>query len=260
MKPYPGTQSVLRALAILQVFTDERPSWKLVDLARELELNKTTAYRLLTALESAGMVSRGEAESYRLGPGILTLAGRALRQNDLRQVTRPYLEQLAHDTGETASLDLLVDDEILIFDEVIGHRLVGSVNSLGTRHPVSATSTGKAILACLPEVRVAELLSRPLSPITPATITDPAELRRQLAQIRQDGYAVGNGELEEDLIVVGAPIYQFDGRVTAAVSVGGPAVRFSPERTREMGELVRDTAVKISAQLGWSGEPRIFTG
>lgn len=252
MKPYPGTQSVLRALAILQVFTDERPSWKLVDLARELSLNKTTVYRLLTALESAGMISRGEGDSYRLGPGILTLAGRALRQNDMRQVARPYLEQLAHDTGETASLDLLVDDEILIFDEVIGYRLVGSVSSLGTRHPWHATSTGKAILACLPEAQVEELLSRPLPSITPQTITDPGELRRQLAQIRQDGYAVGSGELEEDLIVVGAPVHQFDGRVAAAVSVGGPAVRFSPERTQEMGQLVRETAVKISAQLGWS--------
>lgn len=252
MKPYPGTQSVLRALAILQVFTDERPSWKLVDLARELSLNKTTVYRLLTALESAGMISRGEGDSYRLGPGILTLAGRALRQNDMRQVARPYLEQLAHDTGETASLDLLVDDEILIFDEVIGHRLVGSVSSLGTRHPWHATSTGKAIMACLPEAQVEELLSRPLPSITPQTITDPGELRRQLAQIRQDGYAVGSGELEEDLIVVGAPVHQFDGRVAAAVSVGGPAVRFSPERTWEMGQLVRETAVKISAQLGWS--------
>lgn len=252
MKPYPGTQSVLRALAILQVFTDERPSWKLVDLARELDLNKTTVYRLLTALESAGMISRGEGDCYRLGPGILTLAGRALRQNDMRQVARPYLEQLAHDTGETASLDLLVDDEILIFDEVIGHRLVGSVSSLGTRHPWHATSTGKAILACLPEAQVEELLSRPLPAITPQTITDPGKLCRQLVQIRQDGYAVGSGELEEDLIVVGAPVHQFDGRVAAAVSVGGPAVRFSPERTREMGQLVRETAVKISAQLGWS--------
>lgn len=255
-KPYPGTQAVVRAFAILKAFTDERPSWGLTDLAQEVGLNKTTTYRLLTALESEGMISRDGAsrngrELYTLGPETVVLGGRAQRQNNLRTVARPYLEQMAQQSGETASLDLLIDNAVLIFDEVIGDRLVGSVSSLGTRHPAYATSTGKAIMACLPEAALAALLVEPLTAITPHTITDTAVLHQQLAEIRSRGYAIADQELEDGLVVVAAPLHNYDGQPTAAISLGGPAHRFTPTRTAEIGALVQQTAVAISNRLGY---------
>lgn len=249
-KPYPGTQAVLRAFSILKVFSDERPSWGLTDLANEVALNKTTTYRLLTALESEGMVMRNGDETYRLGPEVVVLGGRALRQNDLRRVTRPYLEQLADETGETTSLDVLVDEDVLLIDEVIGPRLTGSVSSLGTRHPAYATASGKAILAFLPDEKLAPFLQRPLPPITDETITSPTLLMQELHEVRTLGYAVNREELEEGLVVVAAPVYNYDGEVAGSISLGGTSLRFTPERIAEMGALIRETAVEISQKLG----------
>jgi DNA-binding IclR family transcriptional regulator len=250
-KPYPGTQAVLRAVSILKAFTDETPEWGLTELAAEVGLNKTTAFRLLTALESEGMIARNGRDGYMLGPEIAVLGGRVLRHNDLRNVVKPALIALVAETGETASLDILVGDEILIMDEVMGEHLMGSLSSLGTRHPAYATSTGKAILAYLPANQVAAILARPLTPITPQTITSSDLLNQQLAQIRERGYAIADQELEAGLIVVGAPLFNHDGQVVGAICLGAPNIRFTPERIPDIGALVQKTAADISAQLGY---------
>src|SRR5574341_1438415 len=121
-EPYPGTQAVLRAVALLKSFTDSRPELGLTELARAAGLNKTTVYRMLTALESAGMIVKNhETDLYRLGPEIIALAGRALRSNPLYLASRPELEALARKTGETATLEVLVGAETLTLDEVLSH-------------------------------------------------------------------------------------------------------------------------------------------
>ncbi|MCA9918583.1 MAG: IclR family transcriptional regulator [Anaerolineales bacterium] len=251
-QPYPGTQSVLRAMSLLKAFDDERCEWGLADLARAVGLNKTTAFRLLTALESEGMVAkRPFTDTYILGPEIVVLGGRALRNNDLRTLVKPELEQMAAASGETATLEILSgEDHVLIIDEVIGNHLVGSSQSLGTRWPMVATSTGVAMLAHMPEAQADQILTRPLMALTTKTVTDTAVLRQELVKTRQCGYASLQEWLEEGLNVVGAPLFNYDGQVIAAISLGGPASRFTPERMPEMGEFVRETAVRISAKLG----------
>ena len=253
-QPYPGTQSVLRAMSLLKAFDDERREWGLAELAREVGLNKTTTFRLLTALESEGMVARRPfAETYTLGPEIVVLGGRALRANDLRTLAKPELEQMAAASGETATLEIISgEDHVLIIDEVIGNHLVGSSQSLGTRWPMVATSTGIAMLAHLPEEWVAAVLARPLPTLTPKTVTDTAVLHQELAHTRQRGYSFVQEWLEEGLIVVGAPLFNHDGQVVAAISLGAPANRFPPQREPEMGRLVRQTAQRISEKLGWA--------
>ncbi|MBK8900596.1 MAG: IclR family transcriptional regulator [Anaerolineaceae bacterium] len=252
-QPYPGTQSVLRAMSLLKAFDDERREWGLAELAQEVGLNKTTTFRLLTALESEGMVARRPfAETYTLGPEIVVLGGRALRANDLRSLAKPELEQMAGASGETATLEIISgEDHVLIIDEVIGHHLVGSSQSLGTRWPMVATSTGVAMLAHLPEERVAAILARPLVALTRKTVTDTAVIRQELAQTRQRGYSYLQEWLEEGLIVVGAPLFNHDGQVVAAISLGAPANRFPAEREPEMGQLIKQTARCISEKLGW---------
>jgi len=251
-QPYPGTQSVLRAMSLLKAFDDERREWGLAELAQEVGLNKTTTFRLLTALESEGMVARRpSAETYILGPEIVVLGGRALRANDLRSLVKPELEQMAAATGETATLEIMSgEDHVLIIDEVIGNHLMGSSQSLGTRWPMFATSTGIAMLAHLPDERVAAVLSQQLPQLTPKTVTDSAVIHQELAQTRQRGYSYLQEWLEEGLIVVGAPLFNHDGQVVAAISLGAPAIRFPAAREPEMGQLVKQTAQRISAKLG----------
>ena len=242
---------MLRAVSLLKMFDDSRQEWGLSELAQEVGLNKTTTYRLLTALESEGMVARQANDTYRLGPEIVVLGGRALRNNDLRSVSRPALETMAAATGETATLEVLSGHEVVIIDEVVGEHLMASAQSIGTRWPASVTSTGKAMMAYLPSAELDVILSRPLPPMTAKSVTDAGALRRELREIREQGYAVANETLEIGLVVVGAAVRNHDGKVVAAISLGGPSLRLTPARIPEIGELVKATAARVSVQLGY---------
>jgi DNA-binding IclR family transcriptional regulator len=250
-QPYPGTQAVLRAIALLKTFQDDQPEWSLTELAHQVALNKTTTYRLLTALESEGLIRRGDStDTYRLGPEMIALGGRAMRANDLRSLSRGVLETLARQTREAATLEVLVEDQVLIVDEVLGGYLVGAAQSLGTYWPAHATSTGKVLLADLPEVELSAFLAKPLSQLTDKTIIDPAELRRELAQVRLNGYATAIEALEVGYTAVAAPIRNHDGRAVAALSLGGPSARLTEGRLLELADLLRAQAAEISTQLG----------
>jgi DNA-binding IclR family transcriptional regulator len=257
-KPYAGTQSVRRAIALLKVFSDDRPDWGLTEIAREARLNKTTAYRLLTALEAEGMVARSsEGESWRLGAGAIALGALALRANDLVSVARPELEALVRETGETATLEILIGSEILILDGVEGPSLVGASTEIGTRWPAHATSTGKVLLADQRARRkrprgngASRGGRRRLRGFTERTITDPARLDRELSRAIDRGWATAIEELEEGYVAVGAPVRDHDGRAVAAISVGGPAGRLTKERLAELGPRVVRAANRVSRSIG----------
>lgn len=247
-KPYTGTQSVRRAIALLKMFSDDRPEWGLSELARQVGLNKTTAYRLLTALQSEGMVARSPlTEGWRLGPEAITLGALALRSNDLVSAARPELVALVRGTGETASIEVLVGGDVLILDGVEGPSLVGASSEVGTRWPAHATSTGKVLLAAEPRRGGAR---RRLRKLTPRTIIDPDQLDRELERVRERGWATAIEELEIGYVAVGAPVRDHEHRVLAAVSIGGPAARLTKDRIPELARRVVRTADRISRQLG----------
>lgn len=249
---YPGTQAVWRAISLLKAFTDEQPELSLVELARLLGLNKTTAYRLLTALENEGLVARNaDTETYRLGPEMIVLGGRALRANELRPLSRGELQALAHEIGEAATLELLVGDEVLVLEEIPGGHLVSTNQAVGTRWPAYTTSTGKAMLADLPDSALAQALPGPLVQLTGWTITNLADLRAELAQVRRQGFAVADQEIEIGFIAVGAAVRNHEGRAVAAISVNGPTARLTPARIPEVGALVKAAAERISDKLGF---------
>ena len=251
-EPYPGTQAILRAIALLKAFTDDRPELGLSDLARIAGLNKTTAYRLLTALESEGLVVRAEAaDTYRLGPEVIVLGGRALRANSLRSVSRAELESLARQTGEAATLEVLADGEILILDEAAGSHLIGAAPAIGTRWPAHATSTGKLLLAYTPPAELEQILPLPLAQLTGRTVATMEALRREVTRMGRQGYATAVDELEVGYVGVSAPVFNHEGQAIAAVSVGGPVTRLTPERIPDIVALLREAAGRISERLGF---------
>lgn len=253
-EPMAGTQSVLRALGMLDAFTDERPSWTVSDLAEAVGLNRTTAYRLLTALESREYVTRDDAtDTYRLGSGLIALGSRAQRANSVRAISQSELESLAEETGETATLEILSGQEMVIIDEIPGEFVTSGSQHIGSRWPAYATSTGKAILAHLTPEEIDEVLPEAIVPLTPATITHKDHLLNHLAEIRHAGYAVANEELELGFVAVGAPILAADGRPVAAISLGGTLVRMPAERVPAIGQRVRAAAHSISHRLGFRG-------
>ena len=244
-KAYPGTQAVSRALRLLGAFTDATPTWSLSALAQASSLSKTTTLRLLSALEERGLVAReSNSERYRLGPEAIALGARAMRANPLRGVVRPELERLARETGETATLDVLVGLDVLIIDEAAASRLM-SAGEVGVLYPAHATGTGKILLAA----RGGELPAR-LDARTPRTITDPGALREALDRALADGFAWNVEELERGFAAVGAPVRDGSGRVIAALGLGGPVTRMLDGESAAKEAAVVDAARRASRLLG----------
>ncbi|MBI3763359.1 MAG: IclR family transcriptional regulator [Chloroflexi bacterium] len=249
---YPGTQAVYRAVALLKTFSDARPELTLSELTRAVGLNKTTTHRLLAALEREGLVAHDTRNgAYRLGPEAIALGARALRATPLRDAAQPELEWLARGTGENADLEILDGGEVFVVEEIPGRFVIGTTLAVGTRWPAHATSTGKAILAFLPEDEREAALPRRLSRPTGKAIGDRETLRAELARVRERGYATGIEELEEDFVAVGAAVFDHEGRVVGAISIGGPSHRLPAKRIQEVAPLVKQAAERISHKLGF---------
>ena len=247
---YPGTQAVLRAVRLLKAVGAHSGEPTLADLVQAVGLNKTTTYRLLTALEAEGLVERASDEGYRLGPELLALGGRALGAQDLRAAAHGELVALAKQTREAAHLEVRVGGETLILDEVMGSHRVGTTPSVGTRWPAHATSTGKVLLAALGASDLEAFLTTPLPALTPRTITHPQALRRELLRVRERGYATGIEELEPGFMAVAVPVHSRGGQVVAAIGIGGPRVRLDPERLGAIAKTLPPFAARISQRLG----------
>jgi DNA-binding IclR family transcriptional regulator len=241
---------------MLEAFTDERPAWSASDLAAGGGGHRRTADRGVSARGRAGLVCRDPGpESYRLGSGLMALGARAARANPVRAISLPELAQLAAATGETATLEVLSGHEMVIIEEIPGGSMssgsYGQSRHIGSRWPIYATSTGKALLAHLPPEEIAPLLAQPIRQLTEKTITSTARLRDCLEEIRRLGYAVAADELEMGFVAVGAAILAGDGRAVAAISLGGTRTRLADDRLPEIGALVRSAAGRISHRLGY---------
>lgn len=250
--------AVTRALRIVRAFSDARDEWSLAELSLELGLSKPTTLRLLGALEQGELVVRTEpAGTYRLGPGAIELGARAQRTNSIVSAARPDLEALTRATGETSSVEILVGFETLILDEVQGGHLIGTSPSVGTRWPAHAASTGKVLLAAAladdPELprRMARAGGGRLRGLTPHTIRSAQALTRELAEVGRRGYSTAVNELEDGYVALGAPVRRHDGRVIAAISLGGPVARFTPASIPALVKSLCEGATRISQRLGW---------
>lgn len=253
----PGTQAILRAVRLLKALSRTGREVTLVELSSAVELTKTTAHRLLAALESEGLVVRNSARNtYRLGPAVIAMGVHALRTSDLRATVRPSLNFLAEKTGETATLEILSDNQMLILDEVSGRHLVSVSVEIGTRWPLHATSTGKAVLAFLPDDERRSFLRQPLAEYSAATLTRSRDLNRELERIRKTGFAIAMEELEVGFNAVAAVFWGPLGKLVGAISVGGPSNRMGRRRLRDLGPQVKAVADEVSGHLGHELKPQ----
>lgn len=243
-------QSVDRAVSILELLAG-RGQMGITELATQLGVHKSTAFRLANALERRGLIEQAkERGGYRLGFGLLRLAGAMSGQIELNQQGRPVCRRLADEVGETVNLAVLDGSSAVNIDQVLGRSSITTHNWVGQRTPLHATSSGKVLLAHLPEDRVSTLLAEGLDASTPRTVTDPRVLREQLARAVAEGYAYTIEELEPGLNAVAAPIRGSGGLVIAAVSVSGPSFRLPEERIPAVAARVIAAATEISYLMG----------
>jgi DNA-binding IclR family transcriptional regulator len=243
-------QSVQRAAAVLKAFDQSAPELGVTELGRKIHLHKSTVSRLLATLELEGLVERVPGtEKYRLGFEFVRMAGQVTHFNDVRAAARPVLDTLAEVSGETINLAVLDDDEVINVEQTSGPHMVGVANWVGRRTPLHCVANGKVLLAFRPNAEIERMLAQPLARFTERTITDPEQLRAELARVRERGYAVALGEIEQGLNAVAAPIQAGDGVIVAAVSVSGPAYRVTPARVAALAELTVGAADKISRRI-----------
>jgi IclR family transcriptional regulator, KDG regulon repressor len=248
-------QPVLKALRVLEHVAAKGHEVTLTEVAAELKLPKTTAFRYLQTLTVASFLRHDPArDRYGIGLRFHALAKADKSLQRLRSLAHPLMAELGQAFNETINLAVVADGHIVYIDMVVANRALRMQARIGDRHPLHSTALGKAMLAFLPETERDRLLDGSLKEMTVKTVTNRAVLRRQIEDVRRRGYAIEVGENEEGSMCIGVPIIDEDGLPLAAISLSAPERRMTPEVTARAVDSLKATARGISSQLGASGE------
>ncbi|MGH2895356.1 MAG: IclR family transcriptional regulator [Solirubrobacteraceae bacterium] len=244
-------QSVQKAIRLLRAVADD-PAVSVSALSRTVGLPRATALRMIQTLEGEGFLLRVPgADRVLLGPELLRLAREADVGAVLRELARRPLALLSETLRETVTLSVIgADGDLDLIHQVDGpHHLVPR-SWIGQRFPLHASSSGKVLLATYDAQRLAQFLQLPLTRLTPATLTTAAGLRRELEQVRSQGYAETCDELEEGLSGVSVGISDEDGALLGVVNVSGLSQRLDEARRRQIARGIGAVARDIEATLG----------
>jgi len=243
-------QSLARGLAVLQVFSRQHPAVTLSEAASLTGLTRATARRILLTLEELGYV-RTEGRRFLPTPRVLAIGYAYLSSLDLWEGAEPHMAELAERTGESCSAATLDGAEVVYVARVPARRVMAVNLSVGARLPAYPTSLGRVLLAALGPAALDEHLARSeLRALTPRTVTDPARLRGILQEVRGQGWALVDQELEDGVRSIAAPVRDRAGRVVAAMNVSGHAGRVSVQQLREQFlPLLLAAAKQVSEQV-----------
>jgi IclR family pca regulon transcriptional regulator len=247
-------QALERGLAVIEVFSQEHPALTLSEVAQLTGTTRATARRILITLERLGHV-RSDGRRFALTARVLSLGWAYLSSLNLTEIAQPFMRELVVETGESTSVATLDIPEIVYVARVPTQRIMSITLGIGTRLPAHATSMGRVLLAALPDEDLTEFLdTTTLDSYTQRTIVDPAMLRRVLATVAGQGWAMVDQELEMGLRSVAAPLRGPDGRTVAALNISAAAARVSTEELRgRFLPALLETANAISTALGQKG-------
>ncbi len=224
----------------------------MTEVAAELGVHKSTAFRLIGALESGSLIDQeGERGKYRLGFGILRLAAATAGHLELPTESRPICQRLAAELDEAVNVAVLDDVEAMNVLQEYGTSSITGRNWIGQRTPLHATATGKVLLAFADSVTQKEVLGGELHRFTAHTLTEAGSLEAELSQVRAQGWATTSEELEIGLNGVAAPVRDATGRVVAAVGTSGPSHRLSMDTFQTVAARLVEGAREIGARLGY---------
>lgn len=263
MEPTGGTargafkdhiESLSRGLSILSVLAESSAPASLTELARKLQLSKSTMQRMTNTLQRMGYLSRNpETKRFELGPKVVFLGFSVLRNFDLGRLSLPYLQEVSREVGECVSLGILDGPEIVYIARIKTKHLLNLNLQVGSRVPTYSSSMGKAIIAFLFEDRLKEILKDvELTEATPYSIKSKKDLLKQLQLVKKRGFSINNEEISIGVRSVAAPVRDYTGDVIAAVNIAAPSSRV-PLNILEtlLADKVMETASRISAILGY---------
>ncbi|WP_298818801.1 IclR family transcriptional regulator [uncultured Chloroflexus sp.] len=247
-------QTLQKAARALTLFTPAHPEWSVGDMAKALGLPKSSVSELLSSLAEQGLLRRVGAGRYRLGWRLLELGQTLLKTTEFRDEARAVMQEMVNTWGETMHLAVLESGEVVYLEKLRGQQgLQVELSGIGVRLPAHCSGVGKVLLAYQPWEAVLRVVgNEQLYPFTPHTITSLEALSEELVRVRQRGYAYDQEEVSIGLCCVAAPIYDYEGRVIAAVSFSTPTHRFRLHREQYTRAIV-EGALRISERLGYYG-------
>lgn len=248
-----GSQTVDRALQILECFTLERPSLTLTELSELTGLTVPTTHRLLKALECRNFLLIDErTKRYSLGSGAMRLAGVIMQRDDLQAVVLPHLERLRAISEETTALYWYVDGARVCVLELVSRHFIRMSSGTGRRYPLYAGASGKAILAFLPNSTINDILDKAeREGVGPLINRSREAMMSELREIRSRGYATSYAEVVAHAAAVAAPIIDASGHPIAAINVTGPERRFDDQHIQALTGTLVDTVKTVETQMGY---------
>jgi DNA-binding IclR family transcriptional regulator len=251
-----GSASVLlNGLHVLEAFSIDEPVLGVTDIARKANQHKSTVSRILGTLERAGYVEREEGNGrFRLGLGLIALAGPLLADLDVRRVALASLQQLTARTGETTALMVWNGHEAVVVEQIQSPKQVKHTAAIGTRYDTYQSSSVKVFLAALPVGEVARLIERRLL-VGPYDEHSLESYVAELGQVAEQGFAINDGRTSVEEVGVAAPVRDHRGVVVAAVLLSAPRFRVPPAMLDVLARSVRETATEVTARLGGNTPP-----
>lgn len=248
--------SLARGLRALDIMARAEGPLGVSDLAAALQIDPSSSYRLLATLERHGfVVQEAPGKKYALGYAALDLAGAVLRRLNVATLAGPHLRALVNETGESAHIAVRDGARAVFVGQEIATAILRVATTIGSSEPAYCTAVGKSLLCELAGSDLVALFTdNGLVRYTNQTITNPDELRAELARTRARGYAVDDEELHPNVRCLAAPVRDHQGRVVAAIGISGPTARLPRERLPTLAAAVRDAAAAVSAQMGYKAD------
>lgn len=248
----PLLQSVDNALRILELFDGPVRELSLTEIAKHLGLGKSTVHRLLSTLEAREFIEQNpESARYRLGVKLVHIGANKLSNINVIDECHPLLEELSAITGESAHLTFYSNGRTTFVDKVKGANPAVMASMIGYSSPAYASASGKIFLAFMPKEELEHLLRHiEFQPRTPYTITNRVDLMEELEKVRYNRYSEDQQEGDEGLVCFAAPVWGYENKLLASISVSGAASRMNNRRDILVGEITA-IAEKASKRCGW---------
>jgi IclR family KDG regulon transcriptional repressor len=250
-----GVQSLGRAFAILEEVARHREGIGLAELSKLVGLHNSTTFHLAKTMVSLGyMRQERDSKRYRVGRPLFALAASALDEIEMVNLATPILEDLSRETGESGHFAVRMGDSVIVIARTSGAGAFQLTDRVGVVRPAHCTALGKIILASLRPDQLKRFLERvELKPSTAKSITEPAVLLREIAEIRRSAIAIDDGEFNAEVRCIAVPVYNFTGDVIGALGISGPIWRMSDQVLKSRAKLVQTAAHRLSAEFGASG-------
>ena len=251
-------RALSRAAQILASVSADTAGVTLSKIVESAALSKATTYRFVQALLRLDFLRlEPETGAYYVGPALLRFGRLAQHHDNLRMMARPFLEELRESTGETLTLVVPSGRHRLTVDVVLSEHELRAAPEVGGIKPIHAGAAGKVMLAWYPEEELLSLFGETaLKRVTPRTVSSVRVLERELARIRERGYATSTGETVYGQAASAAALLGDDGKVVGSLNISGPTIRLAPATLRRNGELAATAAAKLSKKIGLRKPPR----